>query len=100
MRQQVVDPRGGVRLYADEHAGEAVDRVHGVRFASRDERVEASEVLPRLVRAGEEEVLATERESPSILPIKMNSRWCTTVGTRSSARQFRSRTANVVEEMR
>jgi hypothetical protein len=53
-----------VRLHADEHVREVVDRVHAVRFAGRDERVKAGEVLAGFVRADEEEVLATEGSDP------------------------------------
>ena len=50
-----------MRLHAEKDVGEVGDRVHAVHLARRDERVEAGQVLAGLVRAHEEEVLATER---------------------------------------
>jgi hypothetical protein len=85
-------------LHAQQDVGEVVDRVHLVRLARRDERVESGQVLAGVVVPDEEEVLAPESESPFILPISVKSPWCTTAGTRSSARPSRSRTANVVAE--
>jgi hypothetical protein len=64
VRQQFVDPRGRVRLHAEEHVGEVRDRVDVVRLARRDQRVEAGQVLAGLVRPHEEEVLAPERCDP------------------------------------
>jgi len=60
VRQQFVDPRGGVRLHAEEDVGEVGDRVHAVHLARRDERVEAGQVLAGLVGSDEEEVLPPE----------------------------------------
>jgi hypothetical protein len=51
--RSLVDPRGWVRLHADEHVSEVVDRVHAVRLGGRDERVEAGEVLAWLVSPDE-----------------------------------------------
>ncbi len=49
-----------MRLHADKHVSEVVDRVDAVRLAGRDERVEASQVLAGLVGSDEQEVLAAE----------------------------------------
>jgi hypothetical protein len=49
MRQELVDLRGRVDLHADEDVGEVVERVHSVRLAGRNERVEAGEVLAGFV---------------------------------------------------
>jgi hypothetical protein len=60
VRQQLVDARGGVTLYAQEYVGEVVDGVHLVRLARRDERIQAGEVLSGFVRSYEKEVLPSE----------------------------------------
>jgi hypothetical protein len=63
VRQELVDPRGRVRLHAKQHVGEVVDGVHVVRLAGRDERVQARQVLASLVVPNEEEVLPVMRSS-------------------------------------
>jgi hypothetical protein len=63
VRQQVVDARGRVALHADEDVREVVDGVHAVRLAGGDERVEAGQVLARLVRPDKQEVLPVMRSS-------------------------------------
>jgi hypothetical protein len=54
MWQQFVDPRSGVRLHAEQHVREVGDRVHVIRLAGRDERVETCQVLAGLVGPDEE----------------------------------------------
>jgi hypothetical protein len=54
--QQLVDPRGGLRLLAEEDVREVGDGVYAVHLALRDERVEAGEVLAGLVVSDEEPV--------------------------------------------
>jgi hypothetical protein len=63
VREQLVDPRGRVRLHAQEDVGEVVDRVDAVRLAGGDERVETGQVLASFVVTDEEEVLPVMRSS-------------------------------------
>jgi hypothetical protein len=50
-------------LHADENVGEVVHRVHAVRLAGGDERVEPGQVLAGVVVPDEEEVLSVMRSS-------------------------------------
>jgi hypothetical protein len=61
VRQQLVDPRGGMRPHSEHDVREVIDRVHLVRLARRDKGVEAGKVLARLVVPDEDEVLSSER---------------------------------------
>jgi hypothetical protein len=52
-----------VGLDADENVGEVVHRVHAVRLAGGDERVQPGQVLAGTVVSDEEEVLPVMRSS-------------------------------------
>src|SRR5579863_3581652 len=51
-----------MRLDAEQHVFEIVERVDAVGFAGRDERVKTRDVLAGFIVADEKEVLATERD--------------------------------------
>jgi hypothetical protein len=53
-----------VRLHAQQHVREVRHRVHLVRLACRDERVEAGQVLACLIVPDEEEVLPPQGGDP------------------------------------
>jgi hypothetical protein len=60
--------------------------------------VQDREAPRAIVGACEQEVLATDRESPFILPMLASLPWCTTDGTRSPARRSGSRIASIAKK--
>ena len=71
--------------------------VEPVQARRGDEREQVPGAGGMLVAAYEQPALATDGESPFILPMSARSPSCTTDGTRSSARRSGSRIASTVE---
>src|SRR6266851_5216509 len=73
-------------LYSDQHIGEVFDRVHAVRFAGGNERVEPGQVLAGFVVANEEKILAAQCGNPqgSFRGIVIN--WKPSIGEKEGKR--------------
>jgi hypothetical protein len=70
---------------AGQDVGEVLEGIDAASLAGGDQRVEACDVASGIGVADEEVVLATEGESPFILPMLASQPWWSIDGIRSSA---------------
>jgi len=71
-----------------EHCPQIEFRVEAVELSRADEAVECGRTFATGVRACEEVVLSTKRDSPDILPMSVRNLRFTIVGTRSLGGKF------------
>src|SRR5687767_3351349 len=64
MRQELVDPGGGVRVDAEQDVAQVLERIDVVEVARRDQRVQASEVAAAVGIADEQERFSSEGDDP------------------------------------
>ena len=93
-RQQLVDPVDRVVRNAFEHVAQVRLRVKAVQFGRADQRVERGSALATGIGAGEQPVLAADRQSPDILPISGRKSQSTTGGILCTAARSGGSTAS------
>ena len=60
MRKERIDLRRAVRADAEEHVAEVLERIHSVRLAGGDDRVEGGDVVTGVFVTDDEKILPAE----------------------------------------